>query len=194
MKKRKSGTRIIGFPMPVTLVGTVVDSVPNFMAVSWVSRTNVKPPMIAISINKNHHTVKGILEHRQFSVCTPGKDLLIKTDFCGIKSGKSVDKSNIFSIFWGDLEYAPMIEECPVCLECSLNDKIELPDHYLFIATIVESYADEVCLTEGKPDLNKIKPFLLSLPDRHYWAVGEEIAKAYKEGLNYKLSSEENVQ
>ncbi len=194
MKKKKSGTRIIGFPMPVTLVGTIVEGVPNFMAVSWVSRTNVKPPMIAISVNKDHHTVKGILEHRQFSVCTPGEDLVVETDFCGIRSGKTVNKSNIFSIFYGDLEYAPMIEECPVCLECSLEDKVELPDHYLFIGAVVESYTNEVCLTDGNPDPRKIRPFLLTLPDRHYWAVGDKIAKAYKAGLDYKLNNGGNVQ
>lgn len=191
MKKIRAGSNIIGYPMPVTLVGSIVDDKANFMAVSWVSRMNSKPQLMTISVNKKHHTSKGILQHQEFSVCTPGEGLIVKTDYCGVVSGKKEDKSGLFTLFYGTLKHAPMIAECPVCLECSLYKKVDLPDHYLFIGKIEESYCDENCLTDGKPDIKKITPFMLSLPDRRYWAVGAEIGKAYKIGLSFESGNRE---
>jgi flavin reductase (DIM6/NTAB) family NADH-FMN oxidoreductase RutF len=66
-------------PMPMTIVGSVVHGKSNFMALGWISRVNVKPPMIAIALGP-HHTNKGIEEHKVFSVNIPGIPLIEKTD------------------------------------------------------------------------------------------------------------------
>jgi flavin reductase (DIM6/NTAB) family NADH-FMN oxidoreductase RutF len=59
---------------------------------------------------------------------------------------------------------------------------VELTVDELFIGEIVSAYADEACLTDGKPDVRKLKPFTLTMPDNRYWAVGEELAKAWDAG------------
>jgi flavin reductase (DIM6/NTAB) family NADH-FMN oxidoreductase RutF len=75
-----------------------------------------------------------------------------------------------------------MIRECPICLECRLVKAVELPTHDIFIGEIMESYADESCLTDGKPDFEKIKPLLLTMPDNHYWTLGKQAGKAWNDG------------
>ena len=81
-------------PMPVTLVGCLLKGKANFMAAGWVSRVNANPPWIGIGIGRVHATAEGIFENKSFSVCFPNSADIVKTDYCGIVSGKKVDKSS----------------------------------------------------------------------------------------------------
>src|SRR5512137_2956280 len=117
MGKILTGTNVF-IPMPVVLVGTVVGGRPNFMAVGWVTRVNSQPPLIGIGIHKSHHTARGILANRAFSVCIPGADLADRTAYCGLVSGETEDKSAVFDLFYGEIKTAPLIRECPLCFEC----------------------------------------------------------------------------
>ena len=185
MEKTKI-TNNVFIPMPVVLVGANVDGKANFMAVGWVSRVNLNPPMIAVGINKAHYTHHGILENKTFSVCVPDCSMVQKTDYCGVKSGKTVDKSKVFQVFYGETKTAPMAQECPLCMECNLVQTLDLPSNTLFLGEIVGAYADEKCLTSGKPDTKKIDPFLLSMPHNHYFSIGNDIAQAWNIGLEIK--------
>ncbi len=182
MEKVSIGNNVSPFPMPVVLLGTQAMGKANFMAVGWVSRMNGNPPLIAVGIGKSKYTPPFIVENGTFSICLPSADLVEKTDYCGIVSGEKVDKSKVFDVFYGRLKTAPMIKECPVCLECRLVKAVELPTHDVFIGEIMESYADESCLTNGKPDFGKIKPLLLTMPDNSYWTIGERVGKAWSDG------------
>ena len=173
-------------PMPVTLVGALVDGKPNFMAVGWVSRVNAAPPCIAVGIYKGHYTPVGIEQNRAFSVNFPGTDLLVETDYCGIVSGRKADKSKIFDLFYGELKTAPMIDPCPLCLECRLLDVHELPTNKLFIGEIVASYTEEKYLTDGQPDYKKMDAMILTMPDNKYWTLGVVAGDAWSEGKKMK--------
>jgi flavin reductase (DIM6/NTAB) family NADH-FMN oxidoreductase RutF len=174
------------YPMPMVVVGTMVSDRPNFMAVGWVSRVNFNPPMISIALGKPHYTNGGIKKSRAFSINVPGKDLLEKVDYSGLVSGQNVDKSKLFTVVLGRETGAPMIEECPVCMECRLAQIVELPTNELFIGEIIGAYADEGCCTDGRPDIVKISPFTLTMPDNRYWAVGAEAGKAWGAGKRLK--------
>jgi flavin reductase (DIM6/NTAB) family NADH-FMN oxidoreductase RutF len=104
-------------------------------------------------------------------------------------SGKKVDKGGLFEVFYGKLRTAPMIEECPLCMECKLVQTIEFPTNTLFIGEIIGSYAEERCLTDGKPDIKKMDPLLLTMPDNRYWRVGEYAGKAWGSGKGFKKES-----
>lgn len=171
-------------PMPTTLVGAVVRGKANFMATAWVSRVNTKPPMIMAAVHKGRHTRKGIMENNTFSVCIPSVEMEKVTDYCGVESGSRVDKSKLFEVFYGELGTAPMIAECPVNMECRLQQVVELPTHGLFIGEIVMAYSEQRFLTDSKPDVRKTNPMLLTLPDRRYWSCGPQIGLAYQDGLN----------
>ena len=186
MQKRNIETNVCLYPMPVVLVGAMVKGKPNFMTVGWVSRVNLRPPMIAVCINKAHYTYEGIFENRAFSVNIPGKSMVGLTDYCGLVSGRKVDKSKLFKVFYKELPGAPMITECPLNMECSLINSIDLPSNYLFIGEIAGAYCGEEFMTDGNPDIKKIDPFVLTMPDNSYWGVGEFIAKAWNVGKELK--------
>jgi len=186
MNKIKIGNSPFLYPMPMVLVGTEVEDKANFMAVGWVSRVNFNPPMIAVALGKMHYTNNGIHKNKTFSVNVPGIDLMEKVDYCGLVSGEKIDKSRVFDIFYGDLTNAPMIEQCPLCMECKLFNALELPSNTLFIGEIVEAYTEERFLTDGKPDIKKIEPFTLTMPDNNYWKVGQNAGKAWSMGKHFK--------
>jgi flavin reductase (DIM6/NTAB) family NADH-FMN oxidoreductase RutF len=190
VEKLKIGTNISLYPMPVTLVGTMIQGLPNFMAVGWITRVNLNPPLLAMGLNKRHHTPLGIQGNQTFSVNIPGRDLIEQTDYCGLVSGREVDKSGLFEIFYGELKTAPLIKQCPICMECRLFQTVPLPSHHLFLGEIVAAYTEERYLTDGKPDIRKVNPFVLTMPDNHYWTVGEYLGKAWNLGNRLKLKKE----
>jgi flavin reductase (DIM6/NTAB) family NADH-FMN oxidoreductase RutF len=181
MEKIKIDNNSFVYPMPMSLVGAVVDGKVNFMAVGWVSRVNFKPPMIGVALG-GHYTNKGIEEQREFSVNVPGISMIEKTDYCGLVSGSRTDKSGLFDIFYGELKGAPMIKDCPVCMACKVIEIVRLPSNTLFISEIVEAYSEEQYLTDGHPDVKKINPFTLTMPDNGYWTVGDNVGRAWSAG------------
>lgn len=186
MEKINIGNNGFIYPMPVALLGTNVDNKANFMALGWLTRINANPPMLAVGVNKNHLTNKIIRETKTFSVNFPKTGMIEKTDYCGLVSGEREDKSTLFNVYYGKLKTAPMIEECPLSLECKLIDAYEMPTNDLFIGEIVGTYTEEQYLTDGKPDIKKINPAVLTMPDNNYWSIGENIGKAWNVGKNLK--------
>jgi flavin reductase (DIM6/NTAB) family NADH-FMN oxidoreductase RutF len=182
MAKVKIDSNVSIYPMPVVLAGATVGGKANFLAIGWIARVNDRPPMVALSLSKGHHTNVGIREYREFSVNFPGLDLLEKTDYCGLVSGREKDKSGIFTLFHGDLKHAPMIRECPLTFACKLVNIVALPSNDLFIGEIAEAFAEEACLTSGAPDIAKMTPFTLTMPDNTYWKIGERAGKAWEAG------------
>jgi len=186
LQKINLGANAFVYPMPVTLVGATVAGRANFMTVAWVMRANFSPPYLAVALNKAAYTPTGIREHRTFSVNFPSADLVDRTDYCGLVTGKKVDKSQVFQVFYGELKTAPLIRECPLCLECRLVDVVELPSNHLFIGEIVAAYTEADYLTDGKPDVHKLNPLLLTMPDNNYWTVGLHAGKAWSAGKKLK--------
>ncbi|MFX1466052.1 MAG: flavin reductase family protein [Promethearchaeota archaeon] len=188
MEKVNIGTTAFVYPMPMTLVGSNVGGQPNFMAVAWVNRCNHKPPLLVCGLNKRHYTPEGIRENETFSVNIPTVEMLEETDYCGLVSGRKTDKSKLFEVFYGELKTAPMIKQCPLNIECKLFDIHELPTNNLYIGEIVAAYTEEKYLTDdGKhPDIKKINPFVLTMPDNSFWNVGEYLGKAWDIGKKLK--------
>lgn len=182
MVKLSAGNNVAICPMPVTLVGSIVNGHPNFMAVGWIARVNMSPPLVSLGLNHGSATRSAILENKEFSVNFPSSKMVRETDYCGLTSGKKTDKSNIFTVFYGNSHQAPMISECPLSLECTLIESHDYASHTCIIGEIIGSYIDESCLTDGKPDQIKIDPLLLTMPDNTYWRIGEKVGKAWHEG------------
>lgn len=170
------------FPMQVALVGTHVDGRVNFMTQAWICRANYEPPMLAVGINKGHYTHQGVRASGQFSVCFPPRELLLKTDHCGLVSGRDEDKSNLFDIFYGHLRAAPLVSECPLNLACRLVQEVEFATNSLFIGEIVEVFADPERLDGTRPDFRAMDLFMLTMPDNIYWSMGEPIGRAWSDG------------
>ena len=189
MKKVAMGPRTLIYPMPATLVGANVNGKSNFMAVAWCGIANSEPPMISVALRHNRYTLKGIRDKLTFSVNIPSRDLVEETDYCGITSGSKVNKTEVchFKVFYGKLSDAPLIEQCPINLECKVVHILDLGSHVLVIGRIEETYVSENCLTEGKPDVNKIEPFAYITTIQQYQALGEVVAEAFSIGKELKV-------
>lgn len=176
------------YPRPALLVGTNVNDKPNFMAVGGGGVVNAKPPMIGIPIQHRHHTLIGIRQNMTFSVNTPSVDQVRELDYCGIVSGRNVDKAAVcgFEVFYGTLETAPMIEQCPLNHECRVLHILNLGSHAFVVGQIEGSYISEDCLSDDKPDAEKIRPMIFNMEAGVYLAFGEIIAKAYSVGRDLK--------
>ncbi len=176
------------YPRPTLLVGANVDGKPNFMAVGGGGVANGEPPMIGVLIRHHCYTLKGIHQNLTFSVNTPSRDLVREVDYCGITSGAKVDKVKVcqFKVFYGNLKSAPMIEQCPVNLECKVVHILNLGSHSFIIGQVEGTYVTEGCLTNGKPDVHKIKPLIFNLESAEYIAFGEVVAKGFSIGQELK--------
>ena len=180
------GTQGFVYPMPVTLIGSDRGDAPSFMTVAWVNRVQFNPPRVAMGINKNHATNEGIREHGEFSVCFPDESMVEVVDWCGLNSGaRGADKAAQFEVFRGNLAHAPLIAECPLCLECTVFEVHDLGSHELFVGDVVGTWTEERFLDDGKPDLARMRPFTLTMPDNRFWAMGAEIGKAWSAGRGY---------
>jgi len=182
MAKIKLGPQPLILPMPALLVGANVNESPNFMTASWCGIAAFKPPAITVAMNKVRYTLKGIRENGTFSVNISSCNMLQKTDYCGIYSGKKKDKSQIFDTFYGELQTAPLIQECPVNLECKALHYLDMGTHILIVGEIIETYIAEDCLTDGKADPEKIDAIIYIRNTMKYHRLGEAVATAFNIG------------
>lgn len=168
-------------PMPMTILGTKVNGKENYMAVGWICKVNANPPMLAIGLNK-HHSLKGIMENKEFSINFPGENIIKQTDYVGLVSGNQIDKSTVFSAFSGVLKNAPLIQECGLNLACSLVNSITLPSHTLIIGEIKEAYCNAEFIKSNIVLYKEMQAFFLTMPDNNYWSFGDPLAKAWSIG------------
>lgn len=186
MEKIKTGPFIPMPVVPTVVVGTNVDGKPNYLAVGFVSGVNIKPPILGVSLNRKHYSIKGLLENGTFSVNIPSVDNLLATDYCGLVSGRSVDKASLFTSFYGELQTAPMIEEFPIVCECKYTgQKVDFAMDTIYFGEVVQAYVNQDLYKKGQPaDILRINPLLTGL-DRQYRVVGQSIGKAFSIGWEF---------
>lgn len=174
------------YPIPIILAGANVNGIPNYVTLGDVGLMGIKPPLVFISSHINHHTNIGILENNTYSINIPTTKMLDKVDYCGLVSGADVDKSALFTNFYGVLENAPMIEECPVNIECRVIKEFSIKHRQIFVGEVAATHIDEnmLILDGGKKalaDLTKLNPVIYAL-DNRYYRIGEAVGIGYEEG------------
>jgi flavin reductase (DIM6/NTAB) family NADH-FMN oxidoreductase RutF len=179
MEKQMIGKSHIG-PNRAIIVGALVNGKANYLTLGHCGEMAMNPAIVYISMNKAHFTNAGIKENGYFSLNIPSKSVVQKMDYVGLVSGRDVDKSGVFKAFFGSVDKAPMIEECPANILCKVIKTVDLPNNDVFIGEIVETYVSPDCLTEGKPDIKKINPVLLS--GGKYYQLGIECGNAFSDG------------
>ena len=186
MSKKKLGPQPMIWPHPTVLVGTVFEGKVDFATYAWTGVTASSPPSVSVALQHHRHTLKGIYANRAFSVNIPPVELVKETDYCGLVSGADTDKVKDcgFKVFYGALQNAPLIEECPINLECELLHTLNVGSHVLVVGKITETHLSEDCLTDGHPDMDKVKPFVFG-PGK-YFKVGDAFADAFKIGNEIK--------
>ena len=162
-------------PLPVALVGAMVDGRPNYLVIGYISPFNFGRH-IFFSLFKKRYTRIGIQENGTFSVNIPSVDLIEETKLCGSRSGRDFDKASLFETFYGELRTAPMIRQCPINIECQVEEVLDYDPNEGIIGRVVKSYVDPRCLTDGKLDMSKVDPFVWATGgDPNYYRLGERV-------------------
>jgi len=184
------GVKNLLYPYLPVLVGANVNGKPNYITIGLVGWLCYDA--MSVSVGHKQYTTAGIKENGTFSINQPTASLVKELDYCGLYSGRRVDKAALFENFYGELHTAPMIKECPVNIECRVVQVMERPVHTVFIGEIAAIYLEEDCLTEGIPDVSKIDPVFYA-PARSqgkrsggYWKLGEYLAQAWEVGKDLR--------
>jgi len=180
MPKRILNPQTVLFPLPAVMVSCQhKNEKPNIITLAWVGVVCSEPPMVGIAIRSNRHSFDIIKKSKAFVVNVPKGDQLKATDFCGTHSGRDTDKFAEMNLtpVTGERCGAPLIEECPVNLECVVKEIIELGSHSLFIGEIVATHVDSEYLNDkGELDVGKMGLFCYCPKAHQYRAVGDVLA------------------
>ena len=165
------------YPLPAVMV-SVADSngKPNIITIAWVGTVCSNPPMVSISVRPERYSYNIIKETGEFVINLTTKELAYATDYCGVKSGRDVDKFAAMKLTPSKAEFvkAPLIDESPVNIECRVTQVIPLGSHDMFIAEVLAVHADEKYKDEkGKFCLEKADPIIYSHGE--YLTCGEKI-------------------
>jgi flavin reductase (DIM6/NTAB) family NADH-FMN oxidoreductase RutF len=157
--------------IPVVLVATEENGKINFAPHGQYGTVTAEPPIVYISVIKEHLTAQNILKTKIFSINIPNKTMFEKLLHCGNVSGIEQDKSKMFKTFYGEIK-VPMIEECKINYSCEVVKTIEINNCYMFLAEIKETYIDNNCLENDTPNILKIDPLLASIGGK-FWTINE---------------------
>lgn len=165
-------------PLPVVLVSSGTLEKPNVMTAAWTGILNTIPAKTYVSIRPERYSHEIISNTREFVINLTTTELVYATDFCGVKSGKNVDKFSKMKLTPQKVTQidAPAIGESPVNLECKVTDIIKLGSHDMFIADIVAVNVDEKLIDKnGKLNLDKAK--LIAYSHGEYFELGKKLGK-----------------
>lgn len=165
------------YPLPAVMV-TVRDKKgeDNIITVAWAGTVCTNPPMVSISVRPERYSCHMLEESKEFVINLTTEKLCYATDYCGVRSGRDVDKFKEMKLTKTEASQvnAPMIEESPVNIECRVEKIEKLGSHYMFIARVLAVHADEACMDEkGRFDLNQAHPMVYSYGE--YYGLGKKL-------------------
>lgn len=152
----KPGTLLC--PVPAVMVTCGQGDEKNIITIGWTGIINTQPPITYVSVRKSRHSHSLISKEQEFVINLTTEALAFATDYCGVKSGKDVDKFEEMKLtpVPAEMVSCPMIKESPVNLECKVIEVKEYPTHDMFIAEIVKIHVDESVMDEdGRIALEK---------------------------------------
>lgn len=165
------------YPLPAVMVSCGrKDEKPNIITIAWTGTICTNPAMLYISIRPERYSYSIIKETKEFVVNLTTEALLKATDFCGVRSGKNVDKFKEMKLtpYKSNFIDAPCIKESPVNIECRVKDIIELGSHHMFLAEVAAVHIDKTYLDEnGRFHLNDSK--LIAYSHGEYFSLGKLI-------------------
>ena len=172
----KPGNMLYPLPAVMVSVGNKQGET-NIITVAWTGTICTNPAMVYISVRPERYSYQMIKESGEFVINLTTEKLVKATDYCGVKSGRDVDKwkeMNLHQEQADTLEYSPLILESPVNIECKVVEIKELGSHHMFIANVTAVHADEAYLNEqNKFELNNTG--LLAYSHGEYLGLGKKL-------------------
>lgn len=163
------------YPLPAVMVSCSEEGKQdNIITVAWTGTVCTNPPMVYISVRPSRHSYDMIKNTGEFVINLTTKDLAKATDYCGVRSGRDVDKFKEMKLTKEMATHVsvPLIKECPVNIECRVSEIKELGSHHMFLADVVGVNIDTELLDEsGRFCLNDAD--LLMYSHGEYFSLGE---------------------
>lgn len=170
----KPGTVI--YPVPAVMVSCGTMEEKNIVTIAWTGTVNTNPPMTYISLRPERHSYDIIRQSGEFVINLVTKRLAYACDFCGVKSGRDVDKFQELGLLAepGIATACPIIAESPVNIECRVKEILPLGSHHMFLAEVVSvSVSDEYMDESGKFHFNRSQPICYS--HGGYFTLGDQV-------------------
>ena len=171
----KPGTLLA--PVPAVMVSCALPGgKPNIVTIAWAGTVNSEPPMCSISVRKERFSHDIILKSGEFVINLCGQDTLKALDFCGVKSGRDVDKFSACALTQASVPgfSAPAVGECPLYLACRVANVMDLGSHDMFLGRIEQVGVKPELLDEaGRIDFSKAR--LVAYNHGNYYALGQAL-------------------
>ena len=164
------------YPLPAVMVTCRDKGQDNIITIAWTGTICTNPPMTYISVRPERHSYEMIKNSGEFVINLTTKQLTRATDFCGVRSGRDVDKFKEARLTKEEAQVvdAPIIAESPVNIECRVREKVALGSHTMFIADVVHVTVDDSYMDErGTFHLEKAAPIVYS--HGTYFGLGESL-------------------
>ena len=177
MAKRTLKGGALVCPLPPTMVSCGDMENSNIITIGWTGILNTIPPKTYISVRPTRHSYEMIKEKGEFVINLTPSNLVKEADYCGIYTGKKVNKFEKCKLtkVKGTQVDAPMIDECPVSIECKVTDIIPLGSHHMFLADILAVNVEKRLLEGDKLCINRAH--LCAFAHGEYYKLGERIGK-----------------
>lgn len=165
------------YPLPAVMV-SVTDGKgqDDIITVAWTGTVCTNPPMVYISVRPSRFSHHMLMETGEFVINLTTEKLTRATDYCGVRSGRDVDKFKETGLTKEKAEFvkAPMIKESPVSIECRVTEVKKLGSHDMFLAEVLAVHADEEYMDENNRfDLNQARPMVYSHGE--YLGIGKKL-------------------
>lgn len=184
--KKNIGPVVGLYPTPVTIVG-----VKDGHKVNWINIAHIGiigHDMMLLSMHKGHYSNHLIKKTKCLSINLVTEAMMVQADYVGMKSGRIVDKSNVFD-YTTDDRGIPLINSSPLSMACEVLEVIDTGQHDNFIVRSLNTYVEATCLNQaGKIDYEKVKPILFEMPNRQYLSLGPSVGKSWQVGRSYQES------
>lgn len=165
------------YPLPVVLVSVAGrDGRYNLLTVAWAGTVCTNPPMVSISVRPERYSYPILRESGEFVINLTTRELAYATDYCGVKSGRDVEKFRELGLtpLSGTKVRAPLLGESPVNIECKVTRMMPLGSHHMFLAEVMAVHADEKYMDERRRfHLEKAEPIVYS--HGAYFVCGEQL-------------------
>ena len=179
-KKRVEPEVSLFYPAPVVLVTCAREGEkPNIITIAWTGVACSEPPMVGVAIRPGRYSHGIVAASREFGVNFPSREDLEKVDFCGVASGKKVDKFERcgFTPFEGEATGVPLIKECPVNLECVVTHALDLGSHTYFLGKVAAAHVDEDLWQDGALKVWDAFPLVYLPPTAEYASLGKALGR-----------------
>lgn len=166
------------YPIPAAMVSCGSMEKSNIITVAWTGVINTNPAMVYISVRPERYSHDIIKESGEFVINLTNEQLAFATDWCGVKSGRNVDKFEGMNLTKQKANFVncPMIEEAPVSIECRVKEIKELGSHDMFLAEVLAVNADEKYFDKnGAFDISKCN--LIAYANGGYYTLGKKVGK-----------------